>query len=128
MQAVDPQAIDRWLLQLSHVRPAAGRLDLASAVTELLGASRPALTLAQLPATPEDRWLGLPLDQENPPAPGRVAIEAVTTGDPAGATAFAGLLLDEWLDRIPSPSTSAGVSFHYDEPKARAPEAMVLAV
>jgi hypothetical protein len=32
----------------------------------------------------------------------------------------AGLLLDEWLDRIPSTSTSAGVSSHYGEPKARA--------
>ncbi|HEV2450648.1 MAG TPA: hypothetical protein VGS62_01820, partial [Streptosporangiaceae bacterium] len=128
MQAVDAQAVDRWLLQLSHVRPAAGRLDLASAVTELLGAGPPALTLAQLPATSQDRWLGLPVDPGNPPAPGRVAIEAITTSDPASATSFAGLLLDEWLDRIPSPSTSAGVSFHYDEPKARAPQALLLAV
>ena len=38
MQAVDPQALDRWLLQLSHIRPAAERLDLAMTATELLGA------------------------------------------------------------------------------------------
>jgi hypothetical protein len=30
--------------------------------------------------------------------------------------------------RIPTPTTSAGLSFHYDEPKSRAPQAMLLAV
>jgi hypothetical protein len=128
MIAVDPQATERWLLQLSHIRPAAYRLDLASAATRLLGAEAPALTLAQLPATPGDRWLGLPIEAGNPPAPGRVAIEAIATGDPSTAAEYAGLLLDEWLDRIPSQETSAGVSFHYNEPKARAPQALLLAI
>ncbi len=127
MNAVDPQATRRWLLQLSHIRPACYRLDFATTTTQLLGAARPALTLAQLPATPGDRWLGLPLDPANPPASGRVAIEAIATGDPATAGEYAGLLLDEWIDQIPSPQTSTGVSFHYNEPKARAPQTLVLA-
>ncbi len=125
---MDPQATDRWLVQLSHIRPAAYRLDLALAATQLLGARRPGLTLAQLPATPGDRWLGLTIEAGNPPAPGRVAIEAIATGDPSASAKYAGLLLDEWLDRIPSQDTSAGVSFHYNEPKARAPQVLVLAI
>ena len=49
--AVDPQALDRWLLQLSHIRPAAERFDLAMTATGLLGApDAPPLTLGQLPA------------------------------------------------------------------------------
>ncbi|MGA2804901.1 MAG: hypothetical protein ABSF89_10995 [Acidimicrobiales bacterium] len=128
MQAVDPQAVRRWLLQLSHVRDGAQRLDLAFATTRLLGAERPAVELAQLPVTASDRWLGLPLDENNPPGSGRVAIEAVTVGDPATASAYAGLLVDEWVERIPAASTTAGVAFHYDEPNARAPQAWLLAV
>ena len=83
MAAVDPTALDRWIFQLSHIRPAVERFDLALAATSLLGApDPPALTLGQLPATPGDRWLGLPLDPNSPPASGRVAIEALAVGDP----------------------------------------------
>jgi len=128
MLAADPEAADRWLLQLSHIRPAVERVDLASALTRLLGADKPRLTVAQLPATPGDRWLALPVDPANPPASGRVAIEAFATGDPPAATVLAGLLLDEWLDRIPSQATSTGVSFNYPEPMARTPQALLLAV
>jgi hypothetical protein len=127
MQAVDPQAVRRWLLQLSHVRPGARRLDLAVATTRLLGAAAARVDLAQLPLVAGDRWLGLPLNGTAPGA-GRVAIEAFATGDPAGATPLAGLLVDEWLDRIPGDTTTSGVAFHYNEPMARAPQAMLLAV
>jgi hypothetical protein len=128
MQAVDPQAIRRWLLQLNHVRPAAQRLDLAINTTRLLGADRPSIEIAQLPATTPDRWLGLPLVAGSTPAGGRVAIEAVTSGDPTSAPEYAGLLVDEWLERIPGDTLTAGVAFHYDEPNARAPQALLLAV
>lgn len=129
MTAVDPVALKRWLLQLTHIRPAPMRLDLAMSAAELLGApSSVALTLAQLPPVANDRWLGLPLDPAHPPSQGRVAIEALASGNPATAPVFAGLMIDEFLDRIPSPNTTAGVAFHFDEPDARAPQALLLAV
>jgi hypothetical protein len=128
MKAVDPHAVRRWLLQLSHVRPAAGRLDLAVSTTRLLGAENVDVEIAQLPVIAGDRWLGLPFLAGTTPAGARVAIEAVTAGDPAAAGTVAGLLLDEWLERVPADTTTAGVAFHYDEPGARAPQAMLLAV
>ena len=129
MSAVDPQALDRWMLQLSHIRPAAGRFDLAMTATALLGApDAPELTLGQLPEVAADRWLGLPIDPGHPPASGRVAIEALAVGDPATRAPLAGLMLDEWLDRIPATTTSAGVAFHYGEPTSRAPQVLLLAV
>jgi hypothetical protein len=127
MRAVDPLAVRRWLLQLSHVRPGARLLDLAVNTTRLLGAGGARVELAQLPLVAGDRWLGLPLNG-TAPAAGRVAIEALCTGNPAAATPFAGRLLDEWVDRIPGDSTTAGLAFHYDEPMARAPQTMLLAV
>jgi hypothetical protein len=78
--------------------------------------------------TAGDRWLGLPLQPGSTPGAGRVAIEAVTVGDPSTANDVAGLLVDEWLDRIPGDTTTSGVAFHYDEPTARAPQTLLLAV
>ena len=38
------------------------------------------------------------------------------------------MLVDEWPERIPSTQEQAAVAFHYEEPKARAPQALLLAV
>ena len=51
-------------------------------------------------------------------------------GDPSSpaASAYAGLMIDQWLDRVPSPEERAAVAFHYEEPKARPPQSLLLAV
>jgi hypothetical protein len=36
--------------------------------------------------------------------------------------------VDEWPERIPSTQENAAVAFHYEEPKARAPQAVLLGV
>ena len=87
-----------------------------------------ALLLGQLPATAGDKWLGLGIDPANPPAKGRVAFACLTQGDPTTQNSYAGLLIDEWPERIPSSQENAAVAFHYEEPKARAPQALLLAV
>jgi hypothetical protein len=131
--ASDAHAPARWLLQLTHVRPAASRLDMAlSAAQALKGGALypPALLLAQMPPppAPPDRWLGLPLDPANLPKKGRVALACIAQGNPASQNTLAGLLVDEWNERIPSPQENASVAFHFEEPSARAPQALLLAV
>jgi len=80
------------------------------------------------PLTGQDRWLALPLDPNNPPQKGRVAIACLTQGDPTTQNAYAGLMIDEWPERIPDTQQSAAVTFHYEEPSSRAPQALLLAV
>jgi hypothetical protein len=129
--AADPEAPSRWLLQLAHVRPGISRLDAALSLAELLGAqgvAPPDLLLGQLPEVDNDKWLGLGIDTSKPPDKGRVAFACVTQGDPVNNNSYAGLLLDEWPERIPSTQENAAVAFHYEEPKARAPQALLLAV
>jgi len=129
--ASDPAAPARWFTQLAHVRPAMDRLDLAFGLAQALGETAFAAAdpvLGQLPVVPGDRWLALPLDPAKPPAKGRVAFACFTPGDPVNQTTYAGLLVDEWPERIPSVSENAAVAFHYEEPKARAPQALLLAV
>jgi hypothetical protein len=131
--AADAQAPARWFRQLTHVRPGVCRLDMAlSAAQALSGGSiyPPSLLLGQVPppVTPPDRWLALPLDPSNPPEQGRVAFACVTQGNPVTQNAYAGLLVEEWPERIPSTQQSASVAFHFEEPSARAPQALLLAV
>ena len=131
----DPVAPSRWFRQLTHIRPAISRLDLALNVAQALGADSvypPPLLLGQMPpppaAAPPDRWLGLPLDASNPPQKGRIALACVTQGKPAIESSYAGLMLDEWNERIPSTQESAAVAFHFEEPAGRAPQSLLLAV
>ena len=128
--ASDPAAPARWLNQLTHIRPAISRLDAALSLSQILSGSTtsPTPLLGQLPLETSDRWLGLPIDPANPPDKGRVAFACYTQGDPLTASPFAGLLLDEWPERIPSTSEKAAVAFHYERPKARAPQSLLLAV
>jgi hypothetical protein len=52
----------------------------------------------------------------------------MTAGNPLTMTSYAGLLIDEWPERIPSTQENAAVAFHYEEPKARPPQTLLLAV
>jgi hypothetical protein len=128
--ASDPTAPSRWLTQLTHIRPAISRWDEAVTLAQALagpGLAPPQPLLGQLPETASDVWLGLPIDPANPPPKGRVALACFTEGSPS-QTPYAGLLVDEWPERIPSTAETASVAFHYEEPKARAPQTCLLAV
>jgi hypothetical protein len=133
LTASDPQAPLRWFRQLTHIRPGVSRLDMALSAAQALSTSTiypPALLLGQVPPplTAPDRWLALPLDPANPPQKGRVAFACVTLGDPTTQGTYAGLMVDEWPERIPDAQQSAAVAFHFEEPSARAPQSLLLAV
>jgi hypothetical protein len=131
--AGDSQATARWFRQATYTHSGVSRLDLALSTAQALGepsAYPPKLALAQVPPplSQPDRWLALPLDPSKLPQRGRVAIAAVATGRPDTAANFAGLMVDEWPERIPDASGTAAVAFHFNEPGARAPNALLLAV
>lgn len=124
----DLDAPARWMQQLTHIRPPVSRLDTAVATAQLLnGTPRPALTLAQIPFKAGEPWVGAKLPP-TPPPPGRLSVAAIAMGDYAHSTSYAGLLIDEWPERIPGTGATAGLTFHYTEPQARAPQTLLLAV
>jgi len=126
--AGDTLAPARWLQQLTHVRPAISQLDEVSVLAQMLaGAGPPTLTIGQLPPVASDRWLALPLNGMQPTR-GRIALEAMTFGNYVTDISWCGLLLDEWVERIPNTTESAGVAFHYEGPTAQAPQTLLLAI
>jgi hypothetical protein len=117
-----------WFQQLTHLRPGIARLDMALMLAQALaGTARPDFTIGQLPYIAAARWVGLPLS--GPPLkPGVVSLVILTSGDYTSSSAFAGIMIDEWPERIPVTEQAAGLTFQYSEPVSRAPQAVLIAV
>ena len=118
-----------WLHRSALVRPDLDPLCGLLLHAEAAGADIAGqVVVSQLPHLPGARWCELSFGEEGPPPAGTVGIVAVAPGgfDPARPTA--GLAVDAWAEVIPAPEHTAGVSFHYDAPGARPPQAVVLAV
>jgi hypothetical protein len=86
------------------------------------------VAVAQLPHRPGARWCELPFGQEGPPPAGTVGLAVLAPSGFNPARPVAGLAVDAWPEVIPAPEHTAGVTFHYDAPGARPPQAVVLAV
>jgi hypothetical protein len=127
--AGDDLATARWLQQLTHVRPGVSRFDfLGTAAQLVVGGVSPTLTIAQLP-TGATRWVALPPQPADVPAsPGAASIVLQLVGPYDATRPHAGLMVDEWIERIPSAEETTGVAFHADAPGSRAPNALLLAV
>ncbi len=97
-----PSSQTEWLHDVAHVRPvvdALARLDLSERTA--------------------GRRLGLRFVA---PRPGVVV---VSIGDlPAGSAT--GLLLDSWNEATPATTTTTGVAIHYDAPRSRAPQSILV--
>ena len=73
-------------------------------------------------------WRLAPQTGDPPQPSGRVALAARLSDTFDPAKWFSGLLLDEWVERVPDPVQTTGVAFHYEEPGSRAPQALLVAV
>jgi hypothetical protein len=113
------------------VRAGAARLSTALLYAEALaGRALASFDVAQLPFAAGDRWLALDLAGAAPAS--RLSLVAfsprpASAGVGAGA-GVAGLLVDDWVEVLPAAQQITGLSFHYDDPIARAPQAILLAV
>ena len=136
----DPFEVAGWLPKLARVREGADRLDAAFTAHEALFEHSLADQLAvwQLPhkagkpwaARPEAWAHQKPKDDLRSRVP-QLAVVAAGADALAGLAAdslLAGLTVDEWQESIPDAVQTTGVSFHYDAPGARPPQAVLLAV
>jgi hypothetical protein len=127
LQQGDALAATRWLQRASRVHAGAARLDTALLYAEALaGRSLTHFDVAQLPFAMGDRWLALDLVGTAPTS--RLSLVAFSPRPAAAGAGVAGLMLDDWVDVLPSAQQITGLSFHFDDPTARAPQAILLAV
>jgi len=131
IQGDDPLAAVTWFQRASRVRDGVSRLDAALMYSEALGNGvQLTFQVGQLPYKPQDRWVALPTGPDQTIPGGRLSLVAHL---PLQARIqfdqlLAGLLIDEWVEVVPSRRETTGLSFHYDQPGACAPQAVLIAV
>lgn len=127
LQAGDPLAATTWMQRIARVRPGVSRLHQAILYAESLANKTLApLSVAQLPVVAGDHWVALPGNAAT--SSSRLSLAAFAPQTPAAAAPIAGLIVDEWIEVLPSPQQITGISFHQDDPTARAPQSLLLAV
>lgn len=125
----DPLAPVAWLHQRALVRSPLDPLAALLTHAEADGADVHAqLQVINRPHRPGFRWCGLALGKEGPPPAGTVGVLVHAWGPLWPDRPVAGLVVDGWSETIPAAAETAAVSFHYDAPGARAPQAVLLAV
>jgi hypothetical protein len=133
-----PFPLDEWLYGIARVREPMRHAETATVLAEAFGAAPPRLEALQFPFRPGDFWLGLDFPKDYDIDRARLLYTAHFATPPANASAFRGLLIDEWSEVIPGirreagvteenvHTQSTGVSFHFDRPNAEAPQSLLL--
>jgi hypothetical protein len=131
LQANDPLAAIAWFQRASRVREGVTRLHAAMLYGETLGDGGVLnLQVGQLPYQLGDRWVALPSAPDKTVPVGRLSLVAqMPMAQPVRFDQpLAGLLIDEWVEVVPSRRETTGLTFHYDQPNSAAPQALLLAV
>jgi hypothetical protein len=125
-EVADPLEVDDWLDAVGRVRTDIGRLGTVGLLSELLGEAGLSLHAGQSPVAPGERWAAT----TRPPRGGRLSIVAVSgPGVPPGPGQPAcGLVVDRWSEAVPATEQVSGVTFQFDAPGNRPPQAWLLAV
>jgi hypothetical protein len=120
-----PAAVRDWLYDHARVRPALDALLTAYDTADVVA---PTATL-RVRATHRPRvagagWAGV----DTAPAPGLVDLVVLRTGGAAVTDQVAGLAVDAWVQTVTAAGHDAALAFHFDEPDADPPQAVLVAV
>jgi hypothetical protein len=131
LQDNDPFAVITLFERMTRIRDGVARLNAALLYAETLDeTSGPALQVGQLPYQPNDRWVALPRIPNQSIKGGKLSLVAHVPFQSSidFTQPVSGLLIDEWVEVVPSQTETAGLTFHYDQPSACAPQAVLIAV
>ncbi len=129
VQDGDPLAAITWMQRMARVRDGVSKFNAVFDYSEILKTGeRLNLKVAQLPFATNDRWVSLPLKAgQNMPA-GKMSLVVQAAESIDFTQSLAGLLLDEWVEVVPSTSEITGIALQYDQPSAAPPQTILLAV
>jgi hypothetical protein len=129
LQDGEPLASIIWFQRMARVRDGIARLNDLLTYAEALGnRERLTLSIAQLPHDANDRWVGLPLKQEESLPSGKLSLVIHATTPLDMRQPLVGLLIDEWVEVVPSEKEITGITFQYNQPNAAPPQTILLAV
>jgi len=128
-QGGDALAPNGWFTQHARVREPLARLGACLRGAEVLATGeRLNLSVAQLPFVANERWVGLPPDTGKTLAASKLSLVLQTTAPINTAQPLTGLVVDEWIEIVPSASETTAIAFQFAPPDACAPQCLLLAV
>lgn len=129
LQGGDPLAVYPWFQQVQRVREPVSRLSASLQAAEVAGTGATLrLGVVQLPHVEGERWIGLPADSAIPMPTGKLSLVLHAESTLNLTQPLAGMLVDEWVEVIPSERETTAITFQHDAPDQRAPQVMLLAV
>jgi hypothetical protein len=125
----DPFVSTTWFKRMARVRDGVSRLNATLNYSEALKTGEKLkLNIAQLPHSTDDRWVGLPLKPGKSLPGGKLSIAVQSSAPLDVRKPLAGLLIDEWVEVVPSETETTGIALQYDRPNAAPPQTILIAV
>ena len=129
VQGGDPLNVYTWFTRCARVRDPVARWNAPLRGAEVLGTGESLrLKVAQLPFEKDDRWVGLPALPGQSVAASKLSLilqspKALNVTQP-----LSGLLVDEWVEVVPSATETTAIAFQFNPPDTCAPQTVLLAV
>jgi hypothetical protein len=128
-QGGDALAVHTWFTRCARVRDTVSRLGACLRGAEVLGGvDRLALSVAQLPFSSSERWVGLPPLPDSELALSKLSMVVQSALALNTAVPMAGLFVDEWVEVVPNKTETTALTFQFDPPNSFAPQNILIAV
>ena len=128
-QGGDAMAAHTWFARCARVREGVAQFGGCMQRAEVLGTgARLTLSVAQLPFVSGERWVGLPPPPGSTLPPSKLSLVLGTIGPVNATQVMTGLLVDEWVEIVPSADETTALAFQFDMPDACAPQSVLIAV
>ena len=126
--------IMKWISGITKVRKKIMNYNNLNSYFSLLKNDELKLEPIQLCTTKLNYWVGMefpvnpdPSDPTMQPPKGDV-LSLVLENNTPGFDISNGMIIDDWVEMIPIKEVTTGVAFHYDQPNAKPPQSLIMAV
>jgi hypothetical protein len=130
--ATSKLVMEDWLSGISKVKDKVQNWQTYALLNDIKGSDIDTKIHAlQLPYQVDDQWMGIEYSKGGD----KIAAETLSLvlnipfGFPATSSKnVGGLIIEEWVEKIPNKEEITGIAFNYDEPQTEAPQAILLCV
>ncbi len=125
-----PLAVETWLSGAARVRQTLNAYHSARLIAETFNPSLNALPIeaVQIPYLPGDSWLALPFTPGTTLNGDKLSLIMTTPVGYSADRAQSGLLIEEWVELIPTTEETTGVAFHVNQPNSEPPQTVLVVV
>lgn len=128
LEGASKLAVEGWLHGITKVRPKSNTYQTSMLLSEMFTNTIKKLIVTQFPLSAEDRWIALPRSKSQNFEGAKLSILMQLPQAFCPSDQLAGLLIDDFTERIPNDKETTGISFHYNQPNSEPPQAILLAV